>query len=666
MADAVRVGVNGSVKGWTEATVEAGLAAHGTGPYVYLVGAGHEPANALRMAEADGDAIHLVRLMTPLTSESVNQYLARQGPVIERWRAEAGGLGGRLVFVPGNEPDVATGENTDVPVAWPAVDFTNYFLRLAGALRRQYPGIILANPAWSVERTGWLGPQMAAAVDWVTCHSYWEATHPEDIHNPGLGASWQHVAAMAPGKPLIVTEVNSVGGLVPEQMAEWLSSVEGGVYGACLFIADAEGTPWANFACPSVDIQRTMELYRSLRQTPPDEPPAPPERETDMTLWDAIKAATNDPVVRAAMLFGAAMETGTITAPFPDQYGGGPGRGPFQIEAGPGGSHTGEIGEDAARDPAQAVAFMLGEYQRAAARTPRGAFADTATYLATIAYRAERPAVMYPAERIARAYNLAFPTSGPPSPAPAPPAKDYLFITPVDAPIAQGSMGTFSHAGSRPGSVFYAIDYAPLALFSPIRCIGDGTVIYEGFNHPLEGQTGHTLCVRHADGYESRYCHLSDWTAHLGDSVREGQIIAKSGAPDYPYAGANGYGSGPHLHFSVSLDGRWIKVEEMMADGRMVDAAQAGHGKGKKMFSTDPVDDGLVELTWVSLGAALNRDAAIFQDWKKRQYTDGEILGVPTTEEKDVGWGTIQIFSTGVTASWNPNDNQVRWHGHAA
>src|SRR4051812_22562674 len=127
MADAVRVGVNGSVKGWTEATVEAGLAAHGTGPYVYLVGAGHEPANALRMAEADGDAIHLVRLMTPLTSESVNQYLARQGPVIERWRAEAGGLGGRLVFVPGNEPDVATGENTDVPVAWPAVDFTNYF-----------------------------------------------------------------------------------------------------------------------------------------------------------------------------------------------------------------------------------------------------------------------------------------------------------------------------------------------------------------------------------------------------------------------------------------------------------------------------------------------------------------------------------------------------------
>jgi hypothetical protein len=132
----------------------------------------------------------------------------------------------------------------------------------------------------------------------------------------------------------------------------------------------------------------------------------PPPASLD--LWPAIQQVASSDTVRAAMLMGAAIETGQINQPFPDQYGGGPGRGPFQIEAGPGGSHTGEISEDDARNPLTAAQFMVGEYTRAVGNTDAAGLSYP-QYLATVAYRAERPAVMYPQDRIDRAWTLVQP-----------------------------------------------------------------------------------------------------------------------------------------------------------------------------------------------------------------------------------------------------------------
>jgi len=80
-------------------------------------------------------------------------------------------------------------------------------------------------------------------------------------------------------------------------------------------------------------------------------------------LMDAILAATRDDHTREAMAFGAGAETGGgFAGPWPDQGGGGPAVGPFQIEALPGGSHYGEISAEDARDPFKAAVFMTTGY----------------------------------------------------------------------------------------------------------------------------------------------------------------------------------------------------------------------------------------------------------------------------------------------------------------
>lgn len=137
-------------------------------------------------------------------------------------------------------------------------------------------------------------------------------------------------------------------------------------------------------------------------------------------LWNAIQSVTLDPRVRMAMLVGASLETGpywTRENPFPDQIPSGPGRGPFQIEAGPGGWHYGKISEADARDPLKAAHYMLPDYQRAV-KTVGDYTTDPALAYATVAFRAENPAAMYePRDRIEKALERALAVASSPLPA---------------------------------------------------------------------------------------------------------------------------------------------------------------------------------------------------------------------------------------------------------
>lgn len=114
----------------------------------------------------------------------------------------------------------------------------------------------------------------------------------------------------------------------------------------------------------------------------------------------AIDRATADPHVRAAMRLGALLEGGSFTGPWSvgDQ---GTSFGPFQIHLP---AHPG-VTQAAAEDPAQAVLFMLPEYEAAALRVPASQWqSDPAGAAATVVYYAERPAVMYPTNRVRAAW----------------------------------------------------------------------------------------------------------------------------------------------------------------------------------------------------------------------------------------------------------------------
>ncbi len=61
---------------------------------------------------------------------------------------------------------------------------------------------------------------------------------------------------------------------------------------------------------------------------------------------------------------------------------------------------------------------------------------------------------------------------------------------------------------------------------------------------------GYVVYIRHADGRETRYAHLSKVLVKAGQRVDQGQKIALSGN--------TGRSSGPHLHFEMRINGRAV------------------------------------------------------------------------------------------------------------
>lgn len=93
----------------------------------------------------------------------------------------------------------------------------------------------------------------------------------------------------------------------------------------------------------------------------------------------------------------------------------------------------------------------------------------------------------------------------------------------------------------------YGVDYgAPTG--TPAHVTADGTVIFAG----RKGGGGNMVTVRHTNGYETNYLHLSRFGKGIRRGVRvtQGQVIG--------YVGSTGLSSGPHLDYRVQLNGRWI------------------------------------------------------------------------------------------------------------
>lgn len=89
-----------------------------------------------------------------------------------------------------------------------------------------------------------------------------------------------------------------------------------------------------------------------------------------------------------------------------------------------------------------------------------------------------------------------------------------------------------------------AVDYAAPAG-TPVHTIGDGKVLSAGWSHG----GGNMVKIRHMNGYETAYLHLSKFAKGIkaGASVRQGQVIG--------YVGSTGVSTGPHLDFRVWKNG---------------------------------------------------------------------------------------------------------------
>jgi len=91
------------------------------------------------------------------------------------------------------------------------------------------------------------------------------------------------------------------------------------------------------------------------------------------------------------------------------------------------------------------------------------------------------------------------------------------------------------------------IDYAA-PVGTPIWAVANGVVSYAGW---MSGY-GRLVKVKHANGYESYYAHMSRYATGLsvGQAVRQKQVIG--------FVGSSGLSTGPHVCFRVTKDGEYV------------------------------------------------------------------------------------------------------------
>jgi murein DD-endopeptidase MepM/ murein hydrolase activator NlpD len=91
----------------------------------------------------------------------------------------------------------------------------------------------------------------------------------------------------------------------------------------------------------------------------------------------------------------------------------------------------------------------------------------------------------------------------------------------------------------------HGVDYgAPVG--TSVQATGDGTVTQAGWN----GGAGRMIKLRHSNGYETMYLHLSRINVRVGARVRTGEVIGA--------VGSSGESTGPHLDYRIIHRGNYV------------------------------------------------------------------------------------------------------------
>jgi murein DD-endopeptidase MepM/ murein hydrolase activator NlpD len=101
----------------------------------------------------------------------------------------------------------------------------------------------------------------------------------------------------------------------------------------------------------------------------------------------------------------------------------------------------------------------------------------------------------------------------------------------------------FGESGRRwDGGRHQGVDFR-VPLGTPIAAIQHGVVTFAGWH----GSYGKKIVIRHVDGVTSLYAHLTSTSVRVGQNVKAGQVIGRSGR--------TGNATGPHLHLEVHKHG---------------------------------------------------------------------------------------------------------------
>jgi len=126
-------------------------------------------------------------------------------------------------------------------------------------------------------------------------------------------------------------------------------------------------------------------------------------------------------------------------------------------------------------------------------------------------------------------------------------AKKFLVRKPVNDAIMRSGFGGRRHPILGFVKMHTGVDWAT-AYGTPIFASGNGVLEKVG----LEGGYGKYIRIKHNNGYETAYGHMSAFAKgmEIGKRVRQGQVIG--------FVGSTGMSTGPHVHYEILVNGRFV------------------------------------------------------------------------------------------------------------
>ncbi|HEX3162008.1 MAG TPA: peptidoglycan DD-metalloendopeptidase family protein [Pseudolabrys sp.] len=126
-------------------------------------------------------------------------------------------------------------------------------------------------------------------------------------------------------------------------------------------------------------------------------------------------------------------------------------------------------------------------------------------------------------------------------------AKKFLVRKPVLAGIMRSGFGLRRHPILGYTKMHTGVDWAAPSG-TPIYASGNGVVEKAGW----ESGYGKYVRIRHTNGYETAYGHMTAFARGIDENtrVRQGQVIG--------FVGSTGLSTGSHLHYEILVNGRFV------------------------------------------------------------------------------------------------------------
>ena len=146
-------------------------------------------------------------------------------------------------------------------------------------------------------------------------------------------------------------------------------------------------------------------------------------------------------------------------------------------------------------------------------------------------------------------------------------AKKFLVRKPVGNGIMRSGFGFRRHPILGATKMHTGVDWsAPTG--TPIYASGNGTIDRVGW----ESGYGKYIRIRHTNGYETAYGHMTAFARGMepGVRVRQGQVIG--------FVGSTGLSTGPHVHYEIMVNGRFVDPMRIrLPRGRVLEGPVLGN-----------------------------------------------------------------------------------------